>query len=73
MIVNWILGAVGLFCATTSALLTFLYLRRTPKFSSHLTTQEARREFDKYRTLLQISVGLLAAWLVLDCLGVILL
>jgi hypothetical protein len=73
VIVNWILGAAGLFCATTSALLTFLYLRRSPTFAAQLNTPEARSEFQKYRMLLQVSVGLLAAWLVLDCLGVILL
>jgi len=72
MTTAWLLNAVGLFLTTTSALLAFLYLRAMPKFSDKFASPEASRDYSKHRRLLVVFVGLLAAWLVIQYLGLIL-
>lgn len=70
---TWILNAVGLFATTVGALLTFLYLRGSPRFADKFASPDAGREFSRHQRMLAWVVGLLAAWLVVQCLAVILL
>ena len=73
MTTAWLLNAVGLFVTTVGALLTFLYLRESPRFADKFATPEAKRDFSRHQRMLEWVVGLLSAWLVVQCLAVILL
>ena len=73
MTTAWLLNAVGLFVTTVGALLTFLYLRDSPRFADKFASPEARRDFSRHQRMLAWVVGLLSAWLVVQCLAVILL
>jgi len=73
MTLSWVLNAIGLFAVTTGALLMFLYLRNSPKFAAQLPTDEARRAYEKHQRLSIIAMGLLAAWLVIQYVGLIFL
>jgi hypothetical protein len=73
MTVNWVLNAAGLFATTVAALLMFLHLRSLPRTVEELQTPEGRQAYAKYQRQGPIAVGLLAAWLVLQCLALILL
>ena len=73
MTTSWVLNAIGLFAVTTGALLMFLYLRNTPKFAAQLSSDEAKRAYEKHQRLSMIAMGLLAAWLVIQYVGLILL
>jgi hypothetical protein len=73
MTTAWVLNAVGLFVTTVGALLTFLYVREVPRFAEKFASPEVGREFARHQRLLTWVVGLLSAWLVLQCLAVILL
>ena len=73
MTTAWLLNAVGLFVTTVGALLTFLYLRAIPHFADKFASPEAGREFLRHQRMLAWVVGLLSAWLVVQCLAVILL
>lgn len=73
MTYTWVLNAVGLFVTTVGALLTFLYVREIPRFADKFASPEVAREFVRRQRPLTWVVGLLAAWLVLQCLAVILL
>lgn len=73
MTVSWVLNAVGLFATTTAALLMFLHLRSLPRTVEELQSAEGRRAYAKYQRRGTVAVGLLAAWLVLQYLGLILL
>jgi len=72
MTMSWVLNAIGLFAVTSGALLMFLYLRNAPKFVADLPTPEARQAYEKHRRLSIIAMGLLAAWLVIQYIGLIL-
>jgi len=71
MTTAWVLNAIGLFAVTTGALLMFLYLRGAPKFVAELPTDEAKRAYEKHRRLSIVAMGLLAAWLVIQYVGLI--
>lgn len=71
MITNWLLNAVGLFVTTVGALLTLLYLWKSPRFADEWLTPEGRKAYSKHRRLLIIVVGLLSAWLIVQYLAVI--
>ena len=71
MTTTWVLNIVGLFLVTVGALLLFLYLRNAPQFAPQLPTPEAKRAYDKHRRLSTVAMGLLAAWLVLQYVGLI--
>ena len=71
MTVSWVLNAIGLFAVTSGALLMFLYLRNAPKFVAELPTDEARRAYEKHRRLSVVATGLIAAWLVIQYIGLI--
>jgi hypothetical protein len=73
MTTAWILNTVGLLATTIGALLIFLYLWNAPRFAEDWLSPEGKRAYEKHRRLLIVSVGLLAAWLVLQYLSVILL
>jgi hypothetical protein len=72
MTTAWLLNAIGLFAVTSGALLMFLYLRNAPKFVAELPTPEAKRAYEKHRRLSILATGLLAAWLVIQYVGLIL-
>ena len=69
----WVLNAIGLFAVTSGALLMFLYLRNAPKFVAELSTEEARRAYEKHRRLSIVAMGLIAAWLLVQYVGLIVL
>ena len=71
MTLSWVLNAIGLFAVTSGALLMFLYLRNAPKFVAELPTPEARHAYEKHRRLSMVAMGLLAAWLVIQYIGLI--
>jgi hypothetical protein len=73
MTTAWLLNAVGLFVTTVGALLTFLYLHESPRFADKFSSSDAVRDFSRHQRKLAWAVGLLAAWLVVQCLAVILL
>jgi len=73
MMTTWVMNAVGLFVTTVGALLTFLYVRDIPRFADKFASPEVGREFARRQRSLTWVVGLLSAWLVLQCLAVILL
>jgi hypothetical protein len=73
MTTDWILNTVGLLATTIGALLIFLYLWKAPRFAEDWLSPDGKRAYEKHRRLLIVSVGLLAAWLVLQYLAVILL
>jgi len=73
MTTAWLLNAVGLFVTTVGALLTFLYLYEAPRFADKLGSAEAKSAFAKHQRSLSWVVGLLSAWLVIQCLALILL
>ena len=73
MTTSWVLNAIGLFAVTSGALLMFLYLRNSPKFAAQLATDEAKRAYEKHQRLSMVGMGLLAAWLVVQYIGLIFL
>jgi len=73
MTAAWVLNSVSLFATTVGALLIFLYLSQAPKLAGDGIPAEVKRACEKHRRLLMISVGLLAAWLLVQYLAVILI
>ena len=73
MTAAWILNTVGLLATTIGALLIFLYLWKAPRFAEDWLSPEGKRAYAKHRRLLIVSVGLIAAWLLVQYLAVILL
>jgi hypothetical protein len=72
MSVAWLLNAVGLLATTIGALLVFLYLWKSPRFAEEWLSPEGKVAYEKHRRLLTISVGLIAAWLLLQYVAVLL-
>lgn len=69
----WFLNAIALFTTTVSALLVLLYLKsNSPRFAREMQTAELKRAYAKHERMLAIAIGLLSMWLVLQCLGLIL-
>lgn len=73
MTTNWVLNVVGLFLTTVGALLTLLYLSRSPRFAEDWLSPEGKKAYAKHRRSLIIAVGLLAACLILQYLAAILI
>lgn len=71
MTTTWVLNAAGLFLTATGALLMYLHLRQYPRVSDDATVAEVRRAYEKDRRLLVIGVGLIAAWCVVQYVGVL--
>jgi hypothetical protein len=72
MTMAWALNAIGLFLTSVGALLMFLHLRRTPPLAETASPADVRRAYQNDRRLMTIAVGLIAAWCVLQYLGVFL-
>ena len=62
----WILNAIGLLATTVGALIVFLHLHRTSRAAaaSHLPAECA--PLMKDRRMLMITVGLMAAWFIIQ-------
>jgi len=73
MTTAWLLGTVSLMATTVAALLIFLYLWRSPRFADAWLSPEGKIAYRQHQRRLIISVGLLAAWLVVQGLAVILI
>ena len=73
MTAAWLVNALGLFATTVSALLLFLYLQAAPRFGDDLKTPGVKLAYVKYQGSLRVAVGLLAVWLVIQCLAIVLL
>ena len=73
MTTAWILGSVSLFATTVGALLVFLYLCNSPASVEAWQSPAGKMAYPKYRRMLIISVGLLAAWLLVQYLAIILI
>jgi 3-dehydroquinate dehydratase len=71
MTMSWMLNAIGLFAVTSGALLMFLSLRNTPKIVAEISNPEARRAYEKHRRLSIVAVGLIAAWLLIQYVGLL--
>ena len=71
MTTNWLLNAVGLFVTTVGALLTLLYLWKSPRFADEWLSPEGKQAYAKHRRSLIFVVGLLAAWLIVQYVAVI--
>ncbi len=72
MTATWILNTAGLLAITVGTLLILLYLWESPRFAEDWLSPDGKRAYAKHRRLLIISVGLLAAWLLVEYLAVIL-
>lgn len=73
MTTAWLLNSFSLLATTVAALLIFLYLWKTPRAADAWQSPEGKLAYQKHRQRLVVSVGLLAAWLLLQDLTVILL
>ena len=71
--VAWMLNATGLIATTIGALLIFLYALKAPRIADDWQTPEGKVAYAKHRRMMIISVGLLAAWLLIQGVAVIVL
>lgn len=67
MFENWLLNSLSVFLSTVAALLIFLAHRQLPMAVASLAGYEKLR-FEQQHRRLSIALGLLAAWLVIQCL-----
>ncbi len=72
MTITWVLNLIGLFLTTAGALLMYAHLRKSPPLDDGASAAEVRRAYQNDRRLVMIGVGLIAAWCVVQYLGVIL-
>jgi len=68
----WILNTIGLLAVTVGVLVVFLHLHRTSQVVSDSAMPEACRALLKDRRMLTITVGLMAAWFVIQYLAILL-
>jgi hypothetical protein len=68
----WILNTIGLLATTVGVLIVFLHLHRTSQVVSDSALPEVCRPLLKDRRLLTITVGLMAAWFVVQYLAILL-
>lgn len=73
MVVSWMLNTVSLFAATIGALLIFLYLWSAPRIGDGRLSPEELQAGERHRRRSLAGVGVLAAWLLLNAVGVVLL
>jgi len=69
---TWVLNTIGLFAVTAGTLLLFLHLHRTSQLASGTCTTPAK-PCVRNQKLIQTTLGLMAAWFVVQYLGVILI
>jgi uncharacterized membrane protein YgaE (UPF0421/DUF939 family) len=68
----WILNTVGLLAITIGVLVVFLHLHRTQHIVAHTPLPEVCQPLLKDRRMLTITVGLMAAWFVIQYLAILL-
>lgn len=67
----WILNTIGLLATTIGVLIVFLHLHRTSRTITDARLQEQCAPLLKDRRMLMITVGLMAAWFVVQYAAVI--
>ena len=67
----WILNTIGLLATTVGVLIVFLHLDRTSRTVSTASLPEACQPLVKDRRLLTITVGLMAAWFVVQYVAIL--
>ena len=67
----WILNTVGLLAVTVGVLIVFLHLHRTSRATDPASLPEACRPLLKDRKMLTLTVGLMAAWFVIQYVAVL--
>jgi hypothetical protein len=67
----WILNTVGLLAVTVGVLMVFLHLHRTSRTISDAPLPEVCQPLLKDRKMLTITVGLMAAWFVIQYVAVL--
>jgi hypothetical protein len=67
----WILNTVGLLAVTVGVLIVFLHLHRTSRVTGDQPLPEVCQPLLKDRKMLTITVGLMAAWFVVQYVAVI--
>ena len=68
---SWMLNTIGLLAVTVGALFVFLHLHRTSKEMANVVVHEECAPLVRDRRLLTITVGLMAAWFVVQYVAVI--
>jgi len=68
----WMLNTIGLLATTIGALIVFLHLHRTTRASDNVPAPEGAAASAKDRRLLMITMGLMAAWFVIQYVAVLL-
>ena len=71
--VAWMLNATGLIATTIGALLIFLYMLRAPRVADDWQTPDGKVAYAKHRRMMITSVGLHAAWMLIQGVAVIVL
>ena len=69
----WLMSTVSLIATTVAALLIFLYLWKSPRLADAWQTPEGREAYALHQRRLMLSVGLLAAWLLIQGFAAVLL
>jgi hypothetical protein len=67
----WILNTVGLLATTVGVLIVFLHLHRTSRTVSATPLPESCQPLLRDRRMLTITVGLMAAWFVVQYVAVL--
>jgi hypothetical protein len=67
----WILNTVGLLAVTVGVLIVFLHLHRTSRVTDDQPLPEVCQPLLKDRKMLTITVGLMAAWFVVQYIAVL--
>ena len=67
----WILNTVGLLAVTVGVLIVFLHLHRTSRDTGDRPLPEVCQPLLKDRKMLTITVGLMAAWFVVQYVAVL--
>jgi len=67
----WILNTVGLLAVTVGVLFVFLHLHRTSRVTSDQPLPEVCQPLLKDRKMLTVTVGLMAAWFVVQYVAVL--
>ncbi len=67
----WILNTVGLLAITIGVLVVFLHLHRTSQMVSGTPLPEVCQPLIRDRRMLTITVGLMAAWFVIQYIAIL--
>ena len=67
----WILNTVGLLATTVGVLIVFLHLHRSSRAVGSTPVPEACQPLLKDRRMLTITVGLMAAWFVVQYVAIL--